>query len=499
MSSRARSTSSTTSSTTAGQADPAVRVRGVDDGDREARIADQVRAPAAGRPRVEQDPAVGLEAVPDDGLARRAVVVGGRDRGHVRLLEEGADGVGQDGVVAGIGPWYVGGRAARAAARPLASPTAPPSAPTLRSRPWSRRPPMLSGRRVTWFAYAYLCVVGFLLYAIGALTPYLRDALHLSAAEAALHASRARGRADGRRLVGGRGRTTPRPPAGGHPRRALVVAGGVAVMLGGVLPVTLAGAFAIGLGAGVMLAALNIVLGSPGGALAETRFARANTWALLSALFAPLLIAGLAASSLGWQSALLVPLVAAVALEVAGGLPGGGRRASPSGARSLPRSFWVAWLFVVAAVSIEFAYVVWGSSLVAAQDRACRGRRRRRSRPASSAGMLVGRIALGAGLIGSGRWRHWVDAALALAAIGGVDRVAGDDTGRERRRPVRRRASGPRRSTPRGWRRPSTGRATARWPPARGSRWRRASRSWRCRCCSAPSPTRWASSPAGRS
>ena len=34
--------------------------------------------------------------------------------------------------------------------------------------------------------------------------------------------------------------------------------------------------------------------------------------------------------------------------------------------------------------------------------------------------MLVGRIALGAGLIGSGRWRHWVDAGLALAAIGGV-------------------------------------------------------------------------------
>jgi hypothetical protein len=50
-------------------------------------------------------------------------------------------------------------------------------------------PAMLSGRRVTWFAYAYLCVVGFLLYAIGALTPYLRDALRLSAAEAALHAS----------------------------------------------------------------------------------------------------------------------------------------------------------------------------------------------------------------------------------------------------------------------------------------------------------------------
>ena len=280
-------------------------------------------------------------------------------------------------------------------------------------------PAMLSGRRVTWFAYAYLCVVGFLLYAIGALTPYLRDALHLSAAEAALHASVL---AVGLMVAGSSADAVERRLGrrrAGIAAAALVVAGGVAVMLGGVLPVTLAGAFAIGLGAGVMLAALNIVLGSPGGTLAETRFARANTWALLSALFAPLLIAGLASSSLGWQSALLVPLVVAVALEVAGGLPGGGRRASPSGARSLPRSFWVAWLFVVAAVSIEFAYVVWGSTLVAARTGV--------SRETATAlatcflgGMLVGRIALGAGLIGSGRWRHWVDAALALAAIGGV-------------------------------------------------------------------------------
>ncbi len=280
-------------------------------------------------------------------------------------------------------------------------------------------PALLSGRRVTWFAYAYLCVVGFLLYAIGALTPYLRDALHLSAAEAALHSSVL---ALGLMVAGSSAdaveRRLGRRRAGGL-AAALVVAGGAAVALGGVLPVTLAGAFAIGLGAGVMLGSLNIVLGSPGGALAETRFARANTWALLSGLLAPLLIAGLASSLLGWQAALLVPLVAAVALEVEGGLPAGGRRSSPSGARSLPRSFWVAWLFVVAVVSIEFAYVVWGSSLVAART----GVSRETATALATcflAGMLAGRIALGAGLIGSARWRHWVDAALAIAAVGGV-------------------------------------------------------------------------------
>ena len=34
-------------------------------------------------------------------------------------------------------------------------------------------------RRETWAAYAYLCAVGFVMYAIGALTPYLRDDLGL--------------------------------------------------------------------------------------------------------------------------------------------------------------------------------------------------------------------------------------------------------------------------------------------------------------------------------
>lgn len=280
-------------------------------------------------------------------------------------------------------------------------------------------PPAVTGRRVTWTAYAYLCVVGFLLYAIGALTPYLRDDLGISAAAAALHASLlavgvmaagASSDAVERRL--GRRRA-------GVLAALLVVAGGLAMMLGGVLPVTVAGAFTIGLGAGLMLAALNLVLGSPGGVLAEIRFARANAWALVAAILAPLLIAGLATSTLGWHAVLLVPVAAAIALEALGGLPSGGRRASPAGGRSLPRAFWVAWLFVVAVVSIEFAYVVWGSSVVAARTGV--------SRETATAiatiflvGMLVGRIALGAGLTGSARFTRWVDATLAVAAAGGI-------------------------------------------------------------------------------
>jgi MFS family permease len=100
--------------------------------------------------------------------------------------------------------------------------------------------------------------------------------------------------------------------------------------------------------------------------------------------------------------------------------PEGFRRRPPRAVRRavVAALVLVAWLFVVAAVSIEFAYVVWGSSLVAARTGGRGdGDGARDLLPRRDARR---RIALGAGLIGSGRWRHWVDAALALAAIGGV-------------------------------------------------------------------------------
>src|SRR3954464_9956372 len=55
------------------EADPPVRVRGVDHGERRAGISEQVRGPASRRPAVDEDPVVGLEPVPGHGLARRAI------------------------------------------------------------------------------------------------------------------------------------------------------------------------------------------------------------------------------------------------------------------------------------------------------------------------------------------------------------------------------------------------------------------------------------------
>ena len=281
--------------------------------------------------------------------------------------------------------------------------------------------PVDPGRRGTWTAYAYLSVFGFYLYAIGALTPYLRDELRLTDVQAALHPSSV---AVGMVSAGAIADAVERRLGA---RRAgilavgLVVAAAVAVASAAALPVTLAGAFGLGLGGGAVLSAVNQVLGRPGGIGPEVRFARANTWSMLAAFAAPVLIAALAASPLGWRAVPLLPLAVPIGLELAGGLSVGPAQARPvaTARRRLPRAFWVAWGFVAVAVSLEFSYVVWGSSIVAAQagvslDTATA------IAALFLAGMLAGRIALGAGLVGTTRLRWWMELALLVGAVGGV-------------------------------------------------------------------------------
>ncbi len=291
-----------------------------------------------------------------------------------------------------------------------------------------------SPRRRTWIAYAYLSTVGFALYAIGVLTPYLRDGLRLNDAQAALHPS---AMALGLIVAGVthdavQGRMGSR--WAGAPALVALSVGGLAIALGQVPWLTLAGAFAMGFGAGSILASVNILLGHSRSGLAEIRLARANAWSLLASMLAPLLIAAAAASVLTWRAVPILPALAAWSLGAAGGL---GRdededahtaavaeRSNRTGPRPGPRprlgrGYWVAWWFVVSVVSIEFAYVVWGSSLVETRTGL--------SREAATAmaslflgGMLAGRIALGAGWIGGPRHPRWVQVALGLAAVGGA-------------------------------------------------------------------------------
>ncbi|OGO55288.1 MAG: hypothetical protein A2V85_06595 [Chloroflexi bacterium RBG_16_72_14] len=278
------------------------------------------------------------------------------------------------------------------------------------------------GRRGTWTAYAYLSVFGFYLYAIGALTPYLRGELGLTDVQAALHPSSVAVGMVSAGVIADAVEHRLGARRAGLLAVGVVVIAALAVASAIALPVTLAGAFGIGLGGGAVLSAVNQVLGQPGGIGPEVRLARANTWSMLAAFAAPVLIATLAASTLGWRAVPLLPLAVPIALELAGGLSPGptpARRPAAPSAVHLPRAFWLAWGFVSVAVSLEFSYVVWGSSIVSVQT----GVSLETATAIAAlflAGMLAGRIALGARLVGTTRLRRWVEMALLVAAVGGV-------------------------------------------------------------------------------
>ena len=284
--------------------------------------------------------------------------------------------------------------------------------------PDARRPSR--GRRVTWTAYAYLCVVGFLRYVIGALTPYLRDELHVSAATAALHASllalgvmAAGTTADAveRRL----GRRVTGVLAGG-----LVVAGALAVMLGGTPPghprrrvrrsarggrdaggdQPRAGQPGWRAGGGPVREGQRL---GPGGLDVRPAADRGGSprrrWAGRRCCVVPV-GRGHRPRGHGWAAGRGAPRVA------------DGSRARCRGRSGSPGS--------------SSSRRCRSSSPMSSGARRSSRRRPGVSREAATAlatlfilGMLVGRIALGAGLVGNARWRHWVEASLGIAAAGG--------------------------------------------------------------------------------
>ena len=84
---------SSTTSTVPAEPDPVLR-RGVRDGDRDPRVAPEVRRPAPALEAVDDD-RVAVEQEPDDGLARSAVWIGRRDGRVARRLEERPNAGGQ--------------------------------------------------------------------------------------------------------------------------------------------------------------------------------------------------------------------------------------------------------------------------------------------------------------------------------------------------------------------------------------------------------------------
>ncbi len=272
-------------------------------------------------------------------------------------------------------------------------------------------------RRDAWINYAYLGAWSYLLYGLGNATPYLRSELHLSDFEAGLHASAL---AVGVLIAG----VTVDAMARRFGSRWLLDLGvlglalGVAlIVLSPALPGSLTGAMFLGLSGGTLGTQVNVNLSRSDSTTSRRLLSQANAFSMVTAGAAPIVM-GLAIQTVhAWRLAMLVPIAAAFALSALRPRVREERSSVRLPRANLPAAYWFVWLFIVVAVSIEFSFVFWGSTIVARQT----GVPDADATLLASlfvAGMLVGRTLLGRGMGAARNPRIVLTAGLAIVIAG---------------------------------------------------------------------------------
>lgn len=221
-------------------------------------------------------------------------------------------------------------------------------------------------RRLVWTAYLVMAAEGFLVYAVGFITPYVERTLHVDPWLAALpNSCMALGLALGGILAKGMNR---RIGAQGAVRAWLVLMAVAGLLLSAPVSivVTIAGGTAFGVALGGWLVHVNGALGpGPRGALL---LSRANLWSVAGGLVGPIVLSA-AAGTIGWWFGTLTPVPFLVALAFV--IPGSPARDVPAEAGAhegpLPRAFWLAWAYLALCIGAEFSYVVWGSQVASAR------------------------------------------------------------------------------------------------------------------------------------
>ena len=273
-------------------------------------------------------------------------------------------------------------------------------------------------RVLTWTAYLLMACEGYLIYAVGFITPYLRQDLGVPPWAAALpNSAMAIGLLAGGAIARGvNDRIGPRYAV--RAWAGLMALAGILMAIPVSMAPILAGAFAFGISVGGILVHVNSALGV--GPRGGTMLTRANVWSVVGALAGPLVLAA-AAVSAGWWFGMLVPVPFLIALMVM--LPASPARDRPSvgneaGAR-LPRMYWMTWLFLVLSIGAEFSFVVWGSQVVVARV-GITDVEATRLASLYVVGMITSRLALSAGLGHGSRSVVVLRGSAALGVVGAV-------------------------------------------------------------------------------
>lgn len=273
-------------------------------------------------------------------------------------------------------------------------------------------------RRLVWTAYLVMAAEGFLVYAVGFITPYVQATLHVEPWLAALpNSCMALGLAVGGMVAK---RLNQRFGAQRAIRAWLVLMAVAGVLLSAPISivVTIAGGGAFGIALGGWLVHVNGALGQgPRGALL---LSRANLWSVAGGLVGPIVLSA-AAASIGWWYGSLAPVPFLIALVFV--IPGSPARDAPADAAvrepSLPRAFWLAWAYLALCIGAEFSYVVWGAQVASART----GISTEAATSLASlyvVGMVGGRLAASIVRVAPGRSLTVLRAGTAVTALGAL-------------------------------------------------------------------------------
>jgi hypothetical protein len=140
---------------------------------------------------------------------------------------------------------------------------------------------------------------------------------------------------------------------------------------------------------------------------------------MIAAFVGPVIVAAGASIGPGWWFGLLpaLGLLGVVALDLRSRRNAVAATPADADRDPLPRAYWLAWAFLVAAISVEFSIVFWGATLVE--------RRTHVPTPEATAigalflgGMFAGRLGLSVGIGAGHDIRRNAAAGLVLAGIG---------------------------------------------------------------------------------
>jgi MFS family permease len=268
-------------------------------------------------------------------------------------------------------------------------------------------------------AYVAIATVGYVVYGLGAVGPYLRERLALSDTQVGLHST---AMAIGLIIAG-----LSAAWAGARFGERRVRAAALAVLAASVmllawaptLMATLSAGLGIGLGAGTVLGYANASMATAGGSAARVALGRANVWAMVAAFAGPILLAVGASSGIGWAIG-LVPALVLIGIDLFD-VHAGPELAidDPAATQRLPGAFWLTWIYLVAVIAVEFCIVFWATTLLQ--------RRTTSSVEAASVaaaaffvGMFIGRLGLSVGIGTTGDVRRPAGLGLALALCGAV-------------------------------------------------------------------------------